>query len=389
MPAKNLYREAKEGIYSHIYNKGAEKRIIFNDEGDCEVFLGFLKDYLTAPQDPESIKKSFTVNGRIFRGTPHQPKNYFNRVELIAYSLMPDHFHLLVHQKTRGSVESFMRSLCTRYSMYFNKKYQHTGALFEGPYKSVQIADELRLLHLTRYLHHAGGYSSYAEYLGARVTSWVKSKVVQSFFDKVKTDLSKETHSYKDFVEKYTLSQKEKELIENITFESETAHLERNLERRDPARNVKNPSEVPTEPSEETHLVHQDLKPLQRIPEIVMITVVFLVLVTVGIKNINASPNKVLGSVAAPAATLAPPPMAGEEKKAKTMLVIKIDNASDSASVNIRQKPTVNSEKIGTAHDGDTFEFVSENEGWYEVKLATESGFISAAYIEVIGEENK
>src|SRR3989344_6913923 len=184
MPAKNLYREDKEGIYSHIYNKGVEKRIIFNDEKDYEVFQGFLKDYLTIPQDPENIKKEFSVHGRIFRGTPHQPKNYFNKVELIAYSLMPDHFHLLLRQKARGSLESFIRSLCTRYSIYFNKKYQHTGALFEGPYKSVQIKDKTRMLYLTRYLHHAGGYSSYARYLGKMATSWVNPEIVQSFFDR-------------------------------------------------------------------------------------------------------------------------------------------------------------------------------------------------------------
>lgn len=383
MPAKNLYREAKEGIYSHIYNKGTEKRIIFNDEEDCEVFLGFLKSYLSPPQDPESIKKSFTVHGRIFQGTPHQPKNYFNKVEIIAYSLMPDHFHLLVHQKTRGSVESFMRSLSTRYSMYFNKKYQHTGALFEGPYKSVQIADELRMLYLTHRLHHAGGSSSYAQYLGTRVTSWVKPKVVQSCFDKVKTDLPKETYSYKDFVEKYELSQKEKELIEGITFESETQHLER----RDLAGNVENHfPEIFPEPSKKIDL-GSDLKPLQRVPEFLATSVVFLLLLTLGIRNIMASPTK---SPPSPTSSVLSETKKIEEIKPKTILTIKIDDASASASVNIRQKPTVNSEKIGTARDGDTFEFVSVNSGWYEIKLANGStGFINGAYTEVMKEENK
>src|SRR3989344_4849388 len=222
MPAKNLQRENEEGIYSHIYNKGIEKRVIFNDEDDYEVFQGFLRDYLTPSKDPESIKKDFEVHGRIFRGTPHQPKNYFSKVELIAYSLMPDHFHLLLRQKARGSLESFIRSLCTRYSIYFNKKYQHTGTLFEGSYKSVQIKDKPRLMHLARFLHlcpkeyHTGlteDYSSYAEYLGARETLWVKPKVILSLFGKGMVD-------YKNFVEKYEPDQKEKEFIKDITFES-------------------------------------------------------------------------------------------------------------------------------------------------------------------------
>lgn len=402
MPAKNLYREDKEGIYSHIYNKGVEKRIVFNDEEDYRVFQGYLKDYLTVPKDPESIKKSFTVHGRIFRGTPHQPKNYFNKVELIAYSLMPSHFHLLLHQKAQGSLESFIRSLCTRYSMYFNKKYQHSGAVFEGPYKSVHVKDELRMLHLTRYFHHAGGHSSYAEYLGARVTSWVKPKVVQSFFDKAKPDLLKEADSYKDFVEKYELGQKEKELLEGITFESETQHLER----RDPEKNVENylRPEISSESSEKIRL-GRNLKPLQRIPEIAVITVVFLVLITFGIRNVmvsevNSSNTSTTSSVLSetekveeikPTETKKIEEIKPEEKKAKTVVVIKTDDASASATVNIREKPTTDSKKISQAKSGDIFELVSLDSEWYEIKLATGSstGFVSAAYIEVKEEINE
>jgi len=68
------------------------------------------------------------------------------------------------------------------------------------------------------------------------------------------------------------------------------------------------------------------------------------------------------------------------------MLIIKITDGSE--SVNIRQKPTVGSNKIGEAKEGDTFEFVSVNSGWYEIKLADEStGFISARYLEVMPEK--
>src|SRR3989344_6029163 len=149
MPAKNLLRVTEEGAYIHVFNKGVENRVIFTEPQDYEIFLGYLRDYLSMPSDPESKKKDFTVNGRTFRGTPHQPKNYFQKVELVAYCLMPNHFHLLLHQQTKASTERFIRSLCTRYSMYFNKKYKRMGALFEGPYKSVHIKVQLQLLHLT------------------------------------------------------------------------------------------------------------------------------------------------------------------------------------------------------------------------------------------------
>ena len=407
MPAKNLVRRNEEGIYTHIYNRGVENRVIFNDEDDYVTFQGFLKDYLTAPQDPESTKQSFTVHGRVFRGTPHQPKNYFNKVELIAYSLMPNHFHLLLRQNTRGSLESFIRSLCTRYSIYFNKKYQRSGALFEGPYKSAQVEDEHRLLLLTRYVHLPQGYSSYAEYLGTRETSWVKPKVVQSFFDKAKTDHFKGADSYQDFVEKYELGQKDIELLEKIIFEGDIQHLER----RQPPKDAEN------------DLSDSNLKPLQRIPELAIITVVFLVLVTVGTRNIMVSATispkpSALGvhtavttitpkpsavkdisiiptasvtptTSAARAATLSPTPVIARDKKVKTMLTVTVDDSLPSAIVNIREMPTTDSEKVGEAINGDTYEFVSFDSGWYEVRLPEGStGFISAKYIKKGGTNN-
>ena len=399
MPAKNLYRDRKEGIYSHIYNKGVENRFVFNDEEDYGVFLGFLRDYLTPPRDPKSIKKSFTVNGRIFRGTPHQPKNYFNKVDLLAYLLMPGHFHLLLYQKDRGSVENFLRSLCTRYSMYFNKKYQRSGSLFDGPYKSIKIKDGPRLSHLTRYFHYVGGHSSYEEYLGTRETSWVKPKVVLSFFGKGGTG------GYKDFVEKYEPAQKVKELLKGIIFESEAEHLER----RDLAGNVENyPQEMSAQSSRKIH-IGPNLKPWQRMPEVLAISVVFLLLTTFGVRNIMLSSAESLDSSidstvlsttkeAKPEITQTvtkgpdPPTVpavlsATEEIGPKMMLTVKIDDGAE--SVNIRQKPTTSSEKIGQAKDDDTFEYVSENGGWYEIKLATRSGFISATYIEEMEEINE
>lgn len=285
MPAKNLHRTLAKGIYSHIYNKGVDDRVIFNDGQDYETFQAFLNDYLSAPKDPESVKKDFKVNGRTFRGTPHQPKNYLNKVELIAYSLMPNHFHLLLHQVTEGSLESFIRSLCTRYSIYFNKKYQRTGSLFQGPYKSVHIQDELRLLYLTRYLHQAKGRCSYEEYLGERETSWVKPKVIMSHFGK----FGKNVSDYKLFVEKYELDQKEKGLLEGITFESDTEHLQR----RDLSRDEKAYQEKVqnTPPALGLNIDISEYR--SNIPHFLAIsTAVFVLLVTLGIGNIILSNTK-------------------------------------------------------------------------------------------------
>lgn len=365
MPAQGLIRHDGEGIYSHIYNRGAENRTIFNDQEDYEVFLGFLRDYLTAPQDPESTKKTFQVHGRTFRGIPHQPRNYFNKAELVAYNLAPDHFHLVLHQLTQGSIEKLIRSLCTRYSIYFNKKYHHTGALFAGPYKSVTVEIGLRLSHLSRYLHSTGGdYSSYPEYLGSRKTPWVKPEIILNLFDNPEL-------TYKDFVESDQPDQNL--LLDKTTLENKSAHLER----RGLASNVKNyPART-------------------RIPEFLTAsTLVFLLLVALGLRNVNISNAKSYESLPSPevlaeAEEVKPEEIPETEPETEAVQVT-IKSEDGSLKINIRQEPTTSSQKIGQANNGDSFEFVSKDSGWYEIKLADGStGFISAKYVASEGEQSR
>lgn len=363
MPAKSIQKPDNETVFFHIYNKGVEDRIIFNDAPDYQVFLGYLKDYLTAPADAETIKQTFTVNGRVFRGIPHQPKNYFHKVELIAYCLLPNHFHLALHRLATGAIENFIRSLCTRYSIYFNKKYHRTGTLFGGRYKSIKIDSPSRLRLLTRYFHQASDYSSYPEYLGKRATTWVNTNAVLS-------SQKEGRDSYQDFVEKYELDQKEKELLEGIIIESQSEHFEPKT------------------------AVASDLEPQSHFPALIASILAFVLLVALGLRNINASAAKaVLGATAttvpstAPSASPAALPPESETVQPKTLVVVKLDNQS--LSVNIRQDPTADSAKIGKARDGDTFEFISENSGWYEVKLPDNStGFISAEYAVAKGADN-
>lgn len=214
MPAKNLIRTESENSYYHIYNRGVEKRIIFIDEQDYKVFLKYLKDYLSPLPDPSKIKKPFTLQGYTFQGVPHQVKNFYKKVKLIAYCLMPNHFHFILYQKNVHEIKNFMQSATTRYSMYFNKKYDRVGCLFQGTYKSVLINNEDYLLHLSRYIHLnpsenfdklETAYSSYANYLGIRKTTWVKPQIILSFFENAKKDFLK-NNTYKKFVEDYQIN---------------------------------------------------------------------------------------------------------------------------------------------------------------------------------------
>ncbi len=299
MLAKDLSSKSEKDVYFHVYNKGIEDKVIFKDKQDNETFVNYLKEYLSSPMDPKNNKRIFKVKGRTYKGIPHLPKNYFNKVELVSYSLTSKEFHLLLNQTVTKSIESFMRSLCTRYSMYFNKKYQRSGSLFAGPYKSSQIKNEDELLELTNKFH-----------------AMEDSK------------------------------------------ESETAEP---LERRDLER------------------LDSGFKP--RFAELFTAMGVFLILLFLGIRNIAASAHKSSTTSPTPkvlSSEIIKPINSPEPKK-----IISIKIIDGSISVNIRQKPTIQSNKIGDAHNGDNFELVSKDEKWYGVKLPDGStGFISAIYVE-------
>jgi len=74
-------------------------------------------------------------------------------VDIVAYCLNPNHFHLLLLQKLENGVPKFMHRLGTGYTKYFNHKYKRTGALFQGTYKAKHIDDNDYLLHTSAYVN--------------------------------------------------------------------------------------------------------------------------------------------------------------------------------------------------------------------------------------------
>lgn len=205
MPSRNSLKKYVENGYYHVYNRGVEKRIIFEDEQDYKVFLRYLKEILS-PVDSKDNIATLSVRGQSYEIPSRPLKNYNEEIDLLVYCLMPNHFHLIIKQNNKDSLQGFMRALMTRYSMYFNKKYNRVGSLFQGRYKAVNINNENYLLHLSRYIHLnpreftkdiINTHSSYADYLGLRKTAWVKTDVILSFFNK---NVGKNT--YQHFVEK-------------------------------------------------------------------------------------------------------------------------------------------------------------------------------------------
>lgn len=74
-------------------------------------------------------------------------------VEIMIFTLMPNHFHLLLKQKKEDGIVKFMQKLGTGYTMYFNQKYDRVGSLFQGRFKAIDIIEHAHFLHLPFYIH--------------------------------------------------------------------------------------------------------------------------------------------------------------------------------------------------------------------------------------------
>ena len=74
-------------------------------------------------------------------------------VAIGAFCLMPNHFHILIKQLVEGGISRFMLKLQTDYSMYFNRKYDRTGSLFQGPFRSTLVDSDRYLAYLYSYIH--------------------------------------------------------------------------------------------------------------------------------------------------------------------------------------------------------------------------------------------
>jgi putative transposase len=134
----------------HCYNRGVDKRNTFEDARDYERFLlGLFIGNSDVPTHISNLKRSqlreVLDDDSLERGN--------QLVEVGAYCLMPNHFHLLIREITENGIAKFMQKLCTGYTMYFNTKHERTGALFAGTFKSKHVPDDQYLKHLVSYIH--------------------------------------------------------------------------------------------------------------------------------------------------------------------------------------------------------------------------------------------
>ena len=159
---KTIYTTGE--IY-HIYNRGVNRQEIFFEERHWEFFLKRLRVYFTP-----------------------------DRAEILAYCLMPNHYHLLVYMMTDEFSKQVMQPFGTSYTKAINKDQKRVGPLFQGSFKGIHVESGSYLLHLSRYIHrnpvdvglatHPEDwvYSSYRDYIGLRLGTLPKMDLILDAF---------------------------------------------------------------------------------------------------------------------------------------------------------------------------------------------------------------
>lgn len=163
----------------HILNRGVDKRKMFLDKQD---YLRFIHD-LFVFNDQKRLNTTFYAFGR-FRDKDNSPviNDLASRklprkllVDVLAFSLMPNHYHLLLSPKIEDGISKFMRKLDMGYAKYFNQKYKRRGALFEGRYKSILVKKEPHFYHLPYYIHLNPLDIEFPEWRDGRLKNYAKA----------------------------------------------------------------------------------------------------------------------------------------------------------------------------------------------------------------------
>ncbi|CAN5124469.1 hypothetical protein BH11PAT3_BH11PAT3_3140 [soil metagenome] len=136
--------------YYHIYSRGVEKRKIFLEEKDYARFQALL--YILNQKNLFYLS-DFLKSGKRDTSDVYYEKRENTLVSILVYSLMPNHFHLVIYENEEGGISKFMGKLLTAYSMYFNLKHKRSGGLFVHPFRSEHISDDIYFKHIFSYIH--------------------------------------------------------------------------------------------------------------------------------------------------------------------------------------------------------------------------------------------
>lgn len=195
MPVRSIPLANNE-IY-HVLNRGLNSIPIFTQKRDYQRFFEtflFYQNY-RPPIKFSRLKTLSREEREKLLERLRKKKDW--EVKIIAYCLMPNHFHFLLKQLKDSGITDFIRRLDDSYSHYFNTKYERKGSLFEGRFKAIRVETDEQLLHLSRYIHLNPyssfvikdlnqlvdySYSSLREYIGVDQANICQKEIVSDQF---------------------------------------------------------------------------------------------------------------------------------------------------------------------------------------------------------------
>ena len=139
--------------YAHVYNRGVKKMQIFRQQGDLRRLLFNLYYFNHVNRMPENWKRELEPSLDI---TPFQwPDTWEDRepiISILAFSIMPNHLHLMVREIVEGGTSKFMHRVSMAYAKFINEKYNESGSLFQGAFKSRLIKEDNDFRNLAVYI---------------------------------------------------------------------------------------------------------------------------------------------------------------------------------------------------------------------------------------------
>lgn len=199
------------GKYYHILGRGNNKQNIFRDRRDYIRFL-FLILYFQSSKTFINIGRmvDYYVKHSVFNISGDVVNNIVKAryVELIGFTLMPNHYHLIIYNAKDDGISRYMQRVLNSYTKYFNTKYEQSGHLFQGPYKAVHIADDNQLSYLSAYIHR--NPNELKEWKGKEIEyPW------SSYQDYVKENRWRELLENSIIIDKFDNGEDYKEFVQN------------------------------------------------------------------------------------------------------------------------------------------------------------------------------
>lgn len=139
----------------HILSRGVDKRKIFLNDQNYFRFIHNLFEFNNSEQVSASFRRSFSKSHDIARRDIGRERRIERKllVDIHAFCLMPNHYHLMLSPKVKDGISRFMKKLNMGYAKYFNIKNERKGALFESRYKSILVENESHFIYLPHYIH--------------------------------------------------------------------------------------------------------------------------------------------------------------------------------------------------------------------------------------------